>query len=466
MELYDEKSKIFKNNKQKNKIMIKKNTLFLMALCIGWVCHSIGQNNDTTVLYKEVENYIYSPKQERKKSKDYYQKIKVLTETGDNVALYHLGMLQKEGLGTKQSFKKSGKSFKKAFELGNSKAAYCLGYYYLKGFGDIQQDYKKAYRWFKKSNEPMAIHWMAKMEFLGLGRESNKKKAIAILNSNDLYNSKVLKEQYAKNEPPTENNSELFNELIDNLSITDLYELKSFQKFPSSNSLNGDWEGEYFELDWAKSKILRVIPLELCFREEKNGINEQVKTELKIADSVATDIGSYSAGALRFGEFKMPIQKQYTDYPNFTHLVTDIQDFELREIQIANETLLIGKVNATYPVWQESANPSIIILRKKNNLLAEAEAAFNEQADDFLRIYPNPYAEYFLLNFDLQQEANVTVEITNHYNTPVYQKTIFDGYKAKGEHTLEIYAPPTKSGSYVVSIAYNGKVDRKIIVKN
>lgn len=447
--------------------MEKSTKLLTLTLILGYTLSSYGQEiySEEQFLFHEIENYMHSPNQDRKKSKEYLSKVKTFSEIGSHEALYYLGMLQKNGIGTKQSFKKSRKSFKRAFELGNSKAAYCLGYYYLKGFGDLQQDYTKAYQWFEKSSEPMAQHWMAKMQFLGLGRESNKKKALSILNSNGLYNSKVLSEQYTINETPQKNSSILFKEIINESSVHALHSLQGLNKVPGYHSLKGDWEGEYFELDWSKNKILRTLPVQINLIE-KEGINEQLKAELKIGDSLAIDIGTYSAGALRFSNLQVPIKKQYTDYPNFTHLMTDINDFELREYQSADGSLIIARINSDYPVWQEKANPSIIILKRKDSISKEVQLAFSEQAEDFIRVYPNPYIENLLLNFELTQEANVRVKISNYYNTPLYHETVFAGYKPKGNHTLAINTPPTQSGSYVVSVEYNGKIENKIIIKN
>lgn len=128
-------------------------------------------------LFREVENYLYSPQQNRKESKALYKEVKSVAETGNADAMYYLGMLQKDGIGTSQNLKKARNSFKKAHDLGNTKSAYAVGYFHLKGMGAVPQDYKKAYNWFKKSSEPIATHWRAKMEFFGLGRKANKSKA-------------------------------------------------------------------------------------------------------------------------------------------------------------------------------------------------------------------------------------------------------------------------------------------------
>jgi TPR repeat protein len=99
-----------------------------------------------------VEGYIYSGHRSTKKSKKAFKEIKLLSEQGDAEAGCLLGILYKDGIGTRRNFNKARKQFKKAYGLGSEKAAYSLGYLYLKGLGNIEQDYKKALEWFEKSN--------------------------------------------------------------------------------------------------------------------------------------------------------------------------------------------------------------------------------------------------------------------------------------------------------------------------
>ncbi|MEM8508797.1 MAG: T9SS type A sorting domain-containing protein [Bacteroidota bacterium] len=445
--------------------MKKNSTLsILLATILGILSTSAQEETDKkNYLFDDIGVYLYSPNQERKKSKEYFVALKELAEAQNDTALYYLGLFQKAGIGTNQSFKKSLKSFKKAFELGNQEAAYCVGYYYLKGFGDVQQDYTKAYRWFKKSDVPMARHWMAKMQFLGLGREANKTKAVKMLKTNDIYNSMVLLKQYENRQSPSWQ-SEMFSELIGESSINELHGLSSLHDVPGIQFLYGTWQGEYIELDWSKQKVMRALPLNLSLIG-KEGINGSLETTIKIADSISNASGTYSAGGLRFSNLEIPIKKQYTDYPNFTHLMTEINGFELRICPYNGENLLIGRVDAYHPVWKERANPILVILRKKIDISEEAIAAFNEQASDLIRIYPNPFSEHCLINFELPNDANVKVEISNYYNTPSYHRTVLDGKKEIGTHILEIQELPSTPGSYVITISYDGKKENKIIIK-
>ena len=447
---------------------MQRTTTFLLMLLMLFQHNGIVAQEDTSdgrYLFEEIDAYLYSPNHTKKRSKKYFSDTKALAEKDDAEAYYYLGLLQKDGLGTRQSFKKSKKSFKKAHELGNEKAAYCLGYYHLKGFGDVPQDYKKAYNWFKRSNEPMAKHWIAKMEFLGLGRPANKKKALKLLVSNELYNSKVLREQYKKADPPEVGFSDPFATTIGNIPVNSLYELSGFTKPIAYEQLPGIWEGELVELDWAKEKILRTLAVSMEFKKEE-GVNQQLGAIIIITDSTATSSGKYSAGKLGFPQFNIPIAKQYTDYPNFTHLMTSVSEMELREVPNSGGTMVIARLTADYPVWQERANPSFMLLKKKPNLSKEALEAFAAQSNDFIKLYPNPFVEQLLVNFELPRATNVTVTVSNYYNTAPYQKTVYKGQKAKGTHTLELIDGPTSPGSYLITIAFNGKEETKIIVKN
>lgn len=436
----------------------------LLFVILGTIGASAQEKTyDESYLFDDVEAYLYSPDQERKKSRKFFVALKALAEEQNDTALYYLGMFQKDGLGTKQSFKKSLRSFKKSYDQGNMEAAYSVGYYHLKGFGDVPQDYAKAYRWFKKSESPMGRHWMAKMQFLGLGREPNKEKALKILRSNDLYNSEVLLEQYETAQPPT-GEVELFHAFLGESPIGGMHKLSNLHDVPNIKMLDGTWKGGYFELDWAKEKVLRTLPIQLDLTKV-HGINESLGTKIKIADSISTDTGTYSSGTLRFGNLTVPIRKQYTDYPDFTHLMTEIRGFELRVCPYNGENLLIGRVNAHHPVWKERANPIVVVLKKKVSISEAAIAAFDEQASDFIRIYPNPVPDHCLINFELPHGAHVKVQMAHYYNTAPYHNVLFSGYREKGDHTIEIRELPPRPGTYTLSIEYNGKMENKLIIK-
>mgnify|MGYP001793281884 FL=1 len=441
---------------------MRKSTTFSFLLLVLFQLTGTLAQEDTErheELFREVENYLYSPQQNRKESKSLYKEVKSVAETGNADAMYYLGMLQKDGIGTSQNLKKARNSFKRAHDLGNTKSAYAVGYFHLKGMGAVPQDYKKAYNWFKKSSEPIAKHWRAKMEFFGLGRKANKSKALKILRANKLYNSEVLLKQFEESISPTES-SEGFKDFIAQSSVSEIHGLGSFHSFPDSKMLDGTWEGEYIELDWSKNKVFRVLPVSL---EMSNAVN--FKATLKISDSVSSASATYSAGLLQFSSLNIPIKKKFTDYPNFTHLMNEIKSIELRELFYNGQTVLVGRLKAFLPVWEEPANPILILLRKKPKISEAAIAAFEEQASDFLKVYPNPIEQHLLVNFELPYEAHVSLDIREYYGTNSYQNSVFSGIRAQGNNTIEILDIPQNSGSYLLTIKFDGITENKILIK-
>ena len=443
---------------------MKKITQILLFLFLGlYVLAAQDPVAENDAPIEAAGQYLYAPNQTKKQAKRYFKNLKTFAKAGYAQAHYYIGLYKKEGLGTRKNIRKSKRSLVRAYQLGSSEAAYAIGYYHIKGFGDLPQDYTKAYRWFKKSNTPLATHWMAKMHYLGLGRSSNKAKALKLLLNNDLYNSAVLALQYQNNEPPAVGISPAFQPLVGDRPLQTIHGLEHLHKTPVAVSLAGSWQGEYLELDWSKQKIFRSLPVQLSLEATRK---DRFLAQLQLGDSVASATSHYSAGNLRFNNLAIPVKKQYTDYPNFTHLMVDVDGLTLREVPYNGERYLVGRLDAAYPIWQERANPGIVLLKRQNVGGAEAQAAFLEQKNDFIKLFPNPFEAYLLINFELPEDADVKVEITHYYNTPLYEQTVFEGRKASGEHTLEVYDLPTYPGTYLVTITYNGTRATKIILKN
>jgi uncharacterized protein len=137
-------------------------------------------------------------------------------------AQYNLGRMYKYGVGCDLDFETAIKWFEKATENGSQRAAYSLGYMYFKGLA-VDQDYKKAIYWFEQSDDYMAQHYLGLSYYLGYGVEPNKDKALEILLTNPILNSKTLvtyiqnnkKEKIQKivNQVIEENDSDLENDL-------------------------------------------------------------------------------------------------------------------------------------------------------------------------------------------------------------------------------------------------------------
>lgn len=443
--------------------MIQKTTLLVMLLVSFYSGAQI--ENDDSYNFNRLEQFIYSKEPDKEQAKTYLNELKAKATDGNSDALYYLALLHKEGIGVKKNSKKSLSIFKEAYELGDQKSAYIIGYFFLKGIGNTKQNYKKAYEWFQKSDSQMGQHWIAKMHFFGYGRPVDKQKAIEILKNNNIPNSATLVSQFELNQTNVELESS-FNSLFNEYSLNQLKSFQNLNSKPNTSLLEGEWEGEYIELDWSSKKMERILPIKIDFNRTE-GINNQLLIKIVISDTLVEAYGNYNTGKLDLSDLHLPIKKQYTDYAPFTHLINDVSNFKIRNIGVGDDRVLLFKPKLYIPLWDEKGKPSLIILKpKKENDRLNATAAFEEQADEFLRVYPNGFNDYFLLNFDMPKRGNVKIEARNHYGTSPYHQVYFKGVKSKGNHTIEINSPPTNRGSYILSIKVGNTTRTKIIIKN
>ncbi|WP_299110217.1 tetratricopeptide repeat protein, partial [uncultured Tenacibaculum sp.] len=147
------------------------------------------------------------------------------------------------------------KWFKKAAKLGNDKAAYSLGYLYLKGFGNIEQDYNKAVKWFLKSEHPMAKYWLGVCYYNGYGVEKNIAKANTLLETNfteteTTISSSVSTDKDTENTPA---NELIVQEQQDEVFAPEITE----------ETLLGKWKGKLLLLDWSKNHIKTKKDIEI-----------------------------------------------------------------------------------------------------------------------------------------------------------------------------------------------------------
>ncbi|HIF03665.1 MAG TPA: sel1 repeat family protein, partial [Nitrospinaceae bacterium] len=77
---------------------------------------------------------------------------RVRAEYRDVRAQFYLGWMYYKGLGVDQDYKEAVKWFKKSAEQGYANAQYNLGVLYEDGQG-VRKDYKQAFKWYRKAAE-------------------------------------------------------------------------------------------------------------------------------------------------------------------------------------------------------------------------------------------------------------------------------------------------------------------------
>ena len=145
---------------------------------IDYLKPCVLQNNAKAQL---VLGHIYTYDIEEAIVEQGFELIKKSAEQDNPIAAQRLGFLYKYGVGCKLNYRKAKKWFKRAYELGNDKGAYSLGYFYLKGLGNTPQDYTQAVAWFEKSTSKMATYWLGVCYLNGYGVAKDVAKANRLL---------------------------------------------------------------------------------------------------------------------------------------------------------------------------------------------------------------------------------------------------------------------------------------------
>ena len=443
--------------------------LLLLSIILLYSTNLVSQVDDNQLngFFKEIDKYLYEPAKTRQRSNSLFSELKAVAETSNSTAYYYLGFYYKDGIGTKSNLKKSRRAFKQAYDLGYNEAAYCIGYYHLKGMGNVPQNYNKAFSWFKKGKNPMSKHWLAKMHLFGYGTERNLEKAIEILERNDLHNSRVLLSQLDSISAKDLESSQSFQHILDLFKDAGTIDIEDTMEMVDFDSLFGDWTGEFWEFDWSGNRILRSLKANIKFKSV-NDSGSSIRTTIDLADSVtqSTAYLDKNVGELLFSDLSLPIPKRFTDYLNFTHLITEVSNLKLYHLEYEGDKYLAIKMEGFLPLWNEKSKPGLFILKQLPFVSEEAQSSFDSQSNDYLRVYPNPFNEQFLVNFDLDKSSSVKLILQNHYNTSSYLKVLFEGTRDRGNHTLESPSLPLDAGTYILKLQVDGHTHSKLLIKN
>lgn len=374
-------------------------------------------------------------------------------------AMADLGVMFKYGLGCKLNYNKARKRFEKAAELGNDKASYSLGYLYLKGFGNIEQDYSKAIKWFNKSKHSMAKYWLGMCYKKGYGVEKDIQKANELLNTNfsesevtDLNNnnlSQEVEEQILTNEDSLEENNE----------STDVNE----------NDLLGKWNGSLLKFDWSENYIedKAIFSLEIL----KDSISGALSSTITIGDYATTNDILKLDNSIYFNETKisLPHESYLDEIP--TSLEYEILSSDLSLKNHEGLTYLTGKIESYIEKWSEAGAPLCFVLKKqeifKNSdkeLSEEILKALSEQENNFIKLYPNPFENDLIIAYELIEAATVKVQINDLYGSLISVVKKAEQQK-KGKYQYLFDANKLKSGTYIVSVFVNNERKTKITIK-
>lgn len=401
---------------------------------------------------------LYSFENTEEADKKAFDLMKKAAKQENAIAMADLGVMYKYGKGCKLNFNKARKWFKKSAKLGNDKAAYSLGYLYLKGFGNITQNYEKATKWFKKSKHPMAKYWLGVCYYKGYGVNKNIQKASKLLETNLIGTNKAVAENTieVKN---TEENSIINEENTNNTSVLDVLE----------EDLIGKWTGKLLQLDWSENHI-----------EEKNDVSFEIKTDtvsgellsvINFKENVIADEIIKLDNSIYFNGTSINIPHQSFNDEIPSELSHQILSGDLVLKTLNGNQYLIIKIESYVTEWNEKGAPMSLVLIKevgfensKEELSDEALKVLSEQEDSFIKLYPNPFEKDLVISYKLESLATTKVQINDLYGN-VIAVIENEKIKEKGEYRYFFNGSKLKKGIYVISVIVNNKNNTRIIVK-
>ncbi len=332
---------------------------------------------------------------------------------------------------------------------------------FFKGFGNETQDYRKAVKWFKKSDYPMAKHWLAVCYYFGYGVQQDKSKAMQLLKENPIKNSdrllNNLNKQFKENDLSKEETFVLnqFYEQEKNGTDNDI----------DINNLSGNWVGNFIQFDWSNSMIMQKLPTYITFK--KDSISGNALYEFLINDnSTSGELLNYTS--LKLDGLNLKIKHPYSSN------ITDVLNYELipSELQFINHNgneFIVFSTESYIDGWKEPGAPMLFILRKETDttieLSNEALTALEAQENSFIKIYPNPFKNDLIFTYDLDKSVNVNIYISSIDGAKTYNIASTSQQKA-GEHIYRFDGRNLKKGIYVINITYGNERKTKMIIKN
>lgn len=403
-----------------------------------------------------------------------FEYIEKAAQQGNVDALCNLAILYKRGKGCDIDFDKSIEIHEEAFELGNTKSAHKLGYMYFKGLGSIDQDYEKAIEWFTKSEYPFSDFFLGVCYYYGYGVEKDQAKALEIVGActlpgcQRLYQSLTTDNHVILNEDEIENSEEIQKELKQAEQIV-ATEVEDEEAAFEIGFIDGSWEGKLVEFDWSNSKIVRNLPAKIDIKASENTITE---FKLTLQDTTQSNLPVVVDNNLSFSNLSMNLERLYKDALGYDHLDYKINSMNAVKKRALGIDYLVLNLDTYVKKWKEPGPPMQFILQRtlssesQNSEILSEEIinALAEDTDGFIKLYPNPFETNLLIEYELEETSNVTVEVYNYLDQT---RTVLEAGELQipEKYTYNLNGNNLKDGLYIVKVTANDQVHSKLIVK-
>ena len=383
--------------------------------------------------------------------------IKQAAQQNHPTAARTLALMLKEGEGCLLNLEASEDWLKKAYKLGDSEAAYILGYYYLKGLGTIRQSYPKAIRWLKKSSYPMAKHWLALCQYEGYGEIQNKELALQSLKENQIDNSLYLHDFLVEKEADTTATT------ADNPIITLIAE-RGVQKeyvYVDNGGLQTAKRAYLVTWDWSKERIQQIIPMTFAFATTEGKTTFSFASADQEIAGEAVLLGDQAA----FDGFSIRYPNPFADHAAEQELFVDLFTAQFSQALVNNVPVVIGETEGWVANFNEPAPPiSLVLIDPWNGLMQHERDSIEEDIHNIITNYPNQFTTDLVVHFELEEKADVQVSVY-HFNQLDEHELLPTKPLEAGEHIIRKDTSGWPSGLYVIQLFAGDQLHRKLILK-
>lgn len=345
---------------------------------------------------------------------------------------YSKGYMLYKGLGCNQNYQAAIIAFRNGVKLGNSGCMYLLGLCMRNGYG-IQQDLDSAYILLSKAKN------------LGYNYANDE------LNTKQQENISL--------------HGTLLKEIVEAKKIAssiskELNVYKKIKTTVNSNEIGGIYEGYLLRYDYSGEYIIEANKLKINLEV----INKLVNGIWNENDSITLPINANIN--LQGIEFVNMNYGKPSFYNNNKALAFDFKNANLEKVKgTNNQEYLMGDIAFYHVKGNEPSSPVKIILQqtqKSKQPNEEIEIVALEK-DIQLKAFPVPFNQNITVQFNLLQEANVSLQLFSIDGKLAY--SLPNTNLSKGKYNIMLQ-PNVTAGNYILKLAYGKNSKTLMVTKN
>ena len=171
-----------------------------------------------------------------------------------------------------------------------------------------------------------------------------------------------------------------------------------------------------------------------------------------------------------FDKLNMTFNMPYSENPNSNTLVSQLLSSQMEFKTVNKKVYLTGTLQTFTDEWQEPGPPMHIILKQTEegdeDLTAEELLALTDQKEHFITLYPNPFVNDVLIEYELESDANVNVGVYDFSGNNTAITLELGALQTHGKHKYTFNGSNLRSGMYIVRVGVNNEMHSRILIKN